>query len=227
MMGLWVNEGASTMKYKLLLVDDNVDMLLIGKRIFGRAGYDFYTARNGHEGLESAKFHKPDVIVLDFILPDITGKQFIQKLHTQPQYESIRNIPIVVLTAKADEVDNLMECYRMGMRAFLNKPFGHRELVNVVDNVVRLSKLESNKMQPPPRNGKSHPTSAEHETEWMDDLSLATSTIASLCKQLFDNEMGNLTEQQKMDVYAVYNSSKRMSRILNRKNEKLDSLVSN
>ena len=213
------------MNNKLLLVDDNVDMLLIGKRIFGRAGYDFYTSRNGQEGLETAKFHKPDIIILDYILPDINGKEFIKTIANQPEYESLRNIPIVVLTAKAEEIDNLQECYHMGMRAFLNKPFGHRELVNVVDNIVRTSKLER-VAKSQPQNGKPKPEATipvprhdDPDPDWMDDLVLANSTIASLCRQLYNSELANLTEQQKLDVYAIYNSSKRMSRLINKKGE--------
>ena len=205
-------------KNKLLLIDDNVDMLLIGKRIFGRADYDFYTARNGQEGLETAKFHKPDVIVLDFILPDINGMQFIKILSTSQQYTAIRNIPIIILTAKADEIENFEECYKMGLRAFLNKPFGHRELVNVVDNIVRLSKLE--KQLPQNGTAPAQPNLNNFgerlaESEWIEDLKIANSTIASLCKQLSENELSNLTEQQKMDIIAVYNSSKRMTKLIN------------
>ncbi|MBN2413616.1 response regulator [candidate division KSB1 bacterium] len=215
-------------KYKLLLIDDNVDMLLIGKRIFGRANYDFYTARNGQEGLETAKFHKPDIIILDFILPDINGMQFIKILSTSQQYSSIRNIPIIILTAKAEEIENFEECYKMGLRAFLNKPFGHRELVNVVDNIVRLSKLEHQS----PQNGTPAPKLNHFgerlaESEWVEDLKIANSTIVSLCKQLYDNEMSNLTEQQKMDVHAIYNSSKRMTKLINERKISAGPIVDN
>ncbi len=204
-------------KKKLLLIDDNVDMLLIGKRIFSRVGYDFYTARNGQEGLETAKFHKPDIILLDFILPDINGKQFIKMLATSPQYSSIRNTPVVMLTAKSDEMENIEEYYRLGLRAFLNKPFGHRELVNIIDNIVRLAHLEKES----PRNGSTTaladaPASVEPipREEWLEDLELANATIASLCNLLYNNEKANLTEQQKMDINAVYTSSKRMTRLI-------------
>jgi len=216
-------------KNKLLLIDDNVDMLLIGKRIFGRAGYDFYTARNGQEGLETAKFHKPDVIILDFILPDINGKQFIKILATSPQYTSIRNIPIVILTAKADEIENFEECYTMGLRAFLNKPFGHRELVNVVDNIVRLSKLDKKTPQngTPTRSDLNNFSESIPETEWMEDLKIANSTITSLCKQLYNNELSNLTEQQKIDINAIYTSSKRMTKLINEKKINSGSIIDN
>jgi len=217
-------------KTKLLLIDDNVDMLLIGKRIFGRADYDFFTARNGQEGLETAKFHKPDIIVLDFILPDINGKQFIKILSTSEQYTSIRNIPIIILTAKADEIEDFEECYKMGLRAFLNKPFGHRELVNVVDNVVRLSKLEKPAPQngtPVPQPNQDHFSERLAESEWIEDLKIANSTIVSLCKQLSENELSNLTEQQKMDIVAVYNSSKRMTKLINEKKVNSGPIINN
>ena len=127
-------------KNKLLLIDDNVDMLLIGKRIFGRADYDFYTARNGQEGLETAKFHKPDVIVLDFILPDINGMQFIKILSTSQQYTAIRNIPIIILTAVHD-VKKVP--YRFApdedylpVDVFLDKPTELDALIDIIREVL-------------------------------------------------------------------------------------------
>ncbi|HPG38985.1 MAG TPA: response regulator [bacterium] len=215
-------------KKKLLLIDDNVDMLLIGKRIFSRVGYDFYTARNGQEGLETAKFHKPDIILLDYILPDINGKQFIKMLAASPQYVSIRNTPVVMLTAKSDEMDNIEEYYRLGLRAFLNKPFGHRELVNIVDNIVRRSQLEKEL----PRNGSpvvipETPPVVETipQDEWLEDLELANATISSLCNQLYNNDLVNLTEQQKMDIHAIYNSSKRLTRLIQERKTRSGSMI--
>ncbi|MBN1542188.1 response regulator, partial [candidate division KSB1 bacterium] len=130
------------MKGKILLVDDNIDMLLIGQRIFSRAGYDFISARNGQEGLEKARLEKPDIIVLDYMLPDINGSQFIKTIGQDKAYDEIKETPIVILTARSEFIQDIKDCFALGLRAFLNKPFGHRELVNVIENIIHLSRYQ-------------------------------------------------------------------------------------
>ena len=198
------------MKGKILLVDDNLDMLLIGQRIFTRAGYDFISARTGQEGLDKAKIDRPDIIILDYMLPDITGSQFIKTLGTAKEYTDIKDTPIVILTARAEYIDDLKSCFALGLRAFLNKPFGHRELVNVIDNILQQSRLEK-----PKSNQESLPLPDQDlGAEWFDDLKTAASTIATLCRSLGRNENANLTEEQRMDLQAIYTSSKRLIRLI-------------
>jgi len=101
-------------KGSVLLVDDDLDMLLIGQRIFGRAGYKFISARNGKEGLEKVLANAPDLIIIDFILPDINGKQFIETIAKDEDYKAHRDTPMIILSARSDYIENLEEFFKIG-----------------------------------------------------------------------------------------------------------------
>ena len=94
-------------KSKVLLIDDNEDMILIGSRVFERAGYQFLSSRSGQDGLQVAKSEIPDVIILDYILPDMNGSQLLNKMFDDSELSAISNIPIVVLTARPDYIEEL------------------------------------------------------------------------------------------------------------------------
>ena len=197
------------MKGKILLVDDNIDMLLIGQRIFTRAGYDFISARAGQEGLDKARIEKPDIIILDYMLPDINGSQFIKMIANDKVYEAIRKTPIVILTARSEFIEDIKSCFALGLRAYLNKPFGHRELVNVIENILYQTRYQS--QEPPTQAVKATSTSPlQTDAEWLDELKTAASTIAALCRTLNQEESSNLTVSQKMNLQAIYTSSKRL-----------------
>ena len=205
-------------KIKVLLVDDNIDMLMIGKRIFERAGHLFLQAKSGQEGLDLAKQEKPDIIILDYILPDFNGTEFIKRLADHPEYEEIKDTPVVVLTARPNYIEDLETCFQLGLKAYLNKPFGHRELVNVVENIVRIHRLERAKGGPEePEVEVKMSQEQTVDDEWLDDLRIAVGTIGTLCAELVSADSSNLSEEQKMDIEAIYNSYKRLHSLVNDK----------
>jgi CheY-like chemotaxis protein len=193
-------------KGKILFIDDNLDMLLIGKRIFTRAGYEFTSARTMQEGLDKIKLEQPDIIILDYILPDGTGTDFMKTLHQDKEYQDMQSIPVVVLTARADAVEDIETCYALGLRAFLYKPFGHRELVNVIDNIV-LQKAYTKQLSP--KAGSNG-----YDSEWLEDVSMASRTIFTLSKELQYKKNQNLSDEQQMLLQAIFTSSKRLANLV-------------
>ena len=203
-------------KYKVILVDDNLDMLLIGQRIFERADFLFFSAHTANEGLNLALKEHPDIIILDYMMPDMSGTQFIKTIATNSLYKMLRNIPIILLTARPNYIEDLENCYRMGLKAFLKKPFGHRELVNVAENIIKLSKFE--KIQ---ETGNSPKLSSSGKNgDWLEDMRIAAGTITSLCKELAQTDKGKLSEQQRMEIEAIYTSSRRLSKLIFQKSSK-------
>jgi DNA-binding response OmpR family regulator len=194
-------------KGKILLVDDNLDMLLIGQRIFSRAEYLFSSARTGQEGLEKAKSDPPNVIILDYILPDMNGSDFIKAIN---KHKALNSVPIVILTARADTISDLEALFAMGLRAFLNKPFGHRELVNVIENIIMAARFTPANKAPQSRSSGT----SEIDPEWLGDLRTAASTIATLCQELNSKKDTTLSDEQRLDLQAIYSSSKRLLKLL-------------
>ena len=203
-------------KYKVLLIDDNVDMLIIGKRIFERAGHDLLECRNAEDGLKTALVEKPDIIILDYMLPDMYGTDFIRIISNSSDYSSVKNTPIVILTARPNYIKELDECYAAGLKAFLHKPFGHRELVNVIENIVYTSQLQSAFLDVPRENqaGKMNSKDIETESEWFEDILSTSDALRGLCVDLKTVESENLSEEQLIELDAIYNSSSRLDKLL-------------
>lgn len=205
-------------KDKILQIDDTLDMLLIGQRIFNRAGYQFISAQSGEEGLNKALSEKPDIIILDYLMQDMDGATFLKILTSDPRYESVRETPCVILTAKNEEPENLDEYFSTVLRSYLKKPFGHRELVMVVENFLRISKIKQGK---PTTESASHrrrneakPQGILPEQDALEDVNIIAATIMSLVTELVQKPDSNLCERDQTDLLAILNSSKRLIKIV-------------
>jgi CheY-like chemotaxis protein len=112
----------------ILLIDDDVDYLFLLKETLESNYFKCLVASSPQEGIELAKTAKPNLILLDLMLPVMSGYGVIRMLK---QVAELRNIPIVALTALADE-EIAMETIRLGAVGFLNKSCDTKELVNMV-----------------------------------------------------------------------------------------------
>lgn len=198
----------------VLQIEDNDDILLVGKRVFMEAGFTFLSAKTGEEGFKKALRRKPSVIILDYYLGDETGTDFIYQIATESKYETLRNIPFVILSGNADLEKEMYEFYGKGLRAVLKKPFGYRELVNVVENIITLEYLQA---KPADGKGKNDIEKAKTEDppEWLNEVRMTAETIAGLARDIYRAPMASsMSEKIKMDLYAVYNSSRRLLQLL-------------
>ncbi|MDW7680810.1 MAG: PAS domain S-box protein, partial [bacterium] len=140
-MPLRWNEKTGT-KRTILLIDDDKDMVEIGRKIIVSAGYHFISTANGNDGLDYILKYRPDLILLDYVMPGITGAEVFERLVTSQRYKHLSQTPVIMLTAKSEYDINRATLFEMGLAAFLVKPFGHRELINVIDNVFILHQVK-------------------------------------------------------------------------------------
>jgi len=126
----------------VLLVDDEPDMIEITKRVIRKAGYQFISASDGQEGLKLFLGKRPDLVLLDLMMPLMSGLEVLKELTDNVRFQSIHDTPIIMLTAKTEDQVNRQELFELGLSAFLVKPFGGRELINVIDNVFILDQLK-------------------------------------------------------------------------------------
>lgn len=110
------------LKKKILVVEDEVSVLRFIKHSLEASGFDVIQAATGHEGLLRASEFKPDLVILDYGLPDLTG---LQVLKTLREWTSV---PIIFLTARDAEADKV-EVLDLGADDYLTKPFGVPELL--------------------------------------------------------------------------------------------------
>ena len=121
------------MKTKILVVDDEPDVVQLVEYNFKAAGYDVITALDGEEALIKARGAAPDLIILDLMLPEIEGFDVCKILRRE---QSTSAIPIVMLTAKASETDRVLGL-ELGADDYVTKPFSPRELVLRVKRLLR------------------------------------------------------------------------------------------
>lgn len=117
---------------KILVVDDSPTIVEIIKTVLGGAGYNVITATDGLEALNTARKEKPDLIVLDIMLPKMQGYQVCRLLKFDERFQ---NIPIVMLTAKTEESAK-MTGLKTGADEYLTKPVRPAELLNVVKELL-------------------------------------------------------------------------------------------
>lgn len=116
---------------KVLVVDDEEDILNLVKTILVGNGYEVFTAKSGEEALTSAVRHQPDIIILDIVMPGISGLEVCRLLKNRKDLEQT---PIVVLSALDREIDKKY-IEEAGADEYINKPFDISELLKVVDRV--------------------------------------------------------------------------------------------
>jgi DNA-binding response OmpR family regulator len=118
---------------KIVVIDDEESVRDVVTAYLERDGFTVYVAANGREGLALAERRKPDLIVLDLMLPDISGEEICQEVRSRS------DVPIVMLTAKASEEERIGGLIA-GADDYLVKPFSPRELVARVRAVLRRTK---------------------------------------------------------------------------------------
>lgn len=122
----------------ILVVDDEVAIRELVKFNLQKEGYAVLEADNGTGALQTARQNKPDLIVLDLMLPELDGLEVCRSLKSQ---QPTAGIPIIMLTAKTEEIDKIIGL-ELGADDYMTKPFSPRELVARVKAVLRRSQKE-------------------------------------------------------------------------------------
>ncbi len=117
----------------ILIVDDEPDLAELVELNLQRAGYQTTVAHDGRSALASAQKRRPDLIVLDVMMPELSGTEVAGRLRSNPATSAI---PIVMLTAKAEEVDELVGL-TVGADDYITKPFSVKVLIARIEAVLR------------------------------------------------------------------------------------------
>jgi two-component system alkaline phosphatase synthesis response regulator PhoP len=118
---------------KILIVEDEKDILQLVKLYLEKEGYRTVTASTGPEGLAQVRSEKPDLLVLDLMLPEIDGLEICKRLRSAPDTAML---PIIMLTAKAEESDTIIGL-ELGADDYVTKPFSPKTLVARVKALFR------------------------------------------------------------------------------------------
>ncbi|MDI6402178.1 response regulator transcription factor, partial [Balneolaceae bacterium ANBcel3] len=123
-------------KLSILIVDDEADILELIEYNLKKEGYDVSTANNGNEALEHISHSIPDLIVLDIMMPKMTGLELCEHLKKKPAYSEI---PVIFLTAKSDEATEITGL-NTGADDYIVKPISISRLISRIKTVLRRTK---------------------------------------------------------------------------------------
>ncbi len=127
------------MAKKILVVDDKQELRTLLKSYLAQEGFDVVTAGNGREALFAARSEKPDLIILDLMMPEMGGYEFMRS------YSREAETPVIILTARLEEQDKILGL-ELGADDYVTKPFSPRELTARVRAVLR--RLEKARQEP-------------------------------------------------------------------------------
>jgi two-component system phosphate regulon response regulator PhoB len=122
----------------VLAIEDDQDILSILEYHLRREPYRVLAARDGSSGLQVAQSARPDLILLDLMLPELSGLEVLKRLRA---HDRTRSIPVIILTARTDETDRVLG-FELGADDYVTKPFSPRELILRVRSVLRRHEAE-------------------------------------------------------------------------------------
>ena len=196
----------------VLQIDDVREFLDLGEKVFNEAGFNYLFAENATDGFTKLLDNKPDLVILDYDLAEMTGLEFLKKLQRDTCYENVKNTPTIILSGYSEISDQLEDYYAMGLRAVLKKPFGYHELVDVVTSIIRLE--QASNVYSTLRTENVSTARLLEDAVWREELRMAAETIAGLSREIYYTPNHELGEKTKMDAYAIYNSSQRLLKLL-------------
>jgi len=112
---------------KVLVVDDEPDTLELVKLVLESGGFKTLLATSGVDALNQVELSKPDLVLLDIMMPDMDGWEVFRKIK-----EKYSKMPIAILTAKAQNIDRLLGLHVLKADDYITKPFGKNELIDRV-----------------------------------------------------------------------------------------------
>ena len=120
---------------KILVADDETHILHVVSLKLRNAGFNVITARDGQEALEMAQAEKPDLIITDYHMPQLSGLELCQRLKQDP---ATNHIPAIMLTARGYHLEP-SDTEQSGILRMLSKPFSPRQLLSTVEEVLGLA----------------------------------------------------------------------------------------
>lgn len=121
------------------MVDDEEDLVKLISYNLNKEGYEVLIASSGDDGLRAARAQRPDIIILDLMLPEVSGLEVCRALRSDA---STKPIPIIMLTAKSEEVDKVLGL-EMGADDYMTKPFSLKELGARIRAVLRRASAQA------------------------------------------------------------------------------------
>jgi DNA-binding response OmpR family regulator len=120
-------------KKRILCIEDEAEMIDLTRLVLEREGFEVLGAVGGSQGLEIVKREKPDLVLLDLMMPDIDGWEVYRQMKAD---EESAQIPVIVVTAKAQSIDKVLGLQVAKVDDYITKPFGPKELLESIRRIL-------------------------------------------------------------------------------------------
>src|SRR5690349_24704257 len=118
---------------RILCIEDEPEMIDLIRLILGRKGFDVSGASGGQEGIYKVRSEKPDLVLLDLMMPFMDGWEVYQQMKAD---EATKDIPVIVVTAKAQSIDKVLGLHIAKVDDYIAKPFSPQELLESVEKII-------------------------------------------------------------------------------------------
>jgi two-component system phosphate regulon response regulator PhoB len=118
---------------RLLVIEDESDIADLLRHVFSKEGFQVGVARDGAAALEALRREPPDLVVLDWMLPELSGIDVLKEMRARPE---TRMVPVIMLTARREEIDRVLGL-ELGADDYVTKPFSSRELVLRIRSLLK------------------------------------------------------------------------------------------
>jgi two-component system response regulator VicR len=129
------HKESTASKRRIVCIEDEEEMIDLVQLILTRRGFEVTGATDGQSGLRAIANLKPDLVLLDLMMPEMSGWDVYQKMKADDQ---MKNIPVIVITAKAQNIDKVLGLHIAKVQDYITKPFGPSELLQSVERVLKL-----------------------------------------------------------------------------------------
>ncbi len=119
-------------KKRILCIEDEAEMIELMRLVLEREGFEVIGAMGGEQGLKVVKQEKPDLILLDLMMPGMDGWEVYRQMRADKE---LADIPVVIVTAKAQSIDKVLGLQVAKVADYITKPFGPKDLLNSVQKV--------------------------------------------------------------------------------------------
>ena len=125
---------------RIIYIEDDPDMIDLVSLILNRRGFSVQGADGGVKGLELVISEVPDLVLLDLMMPDLDGWDVYQQMKAQAK---TRNIPVIIITAKAQAIDRVLGLRIAKVDDYICKPFSPNELIASIDKIIEKNRFQA------------------------------------------------------------------------------------
>lgn len=118
--------------HKILVVDDEPNIVMTLEYFLRRKGFEVYIARNGAEALAAIEEHRPELVLLDIMMPDVDGYEICERIRANSEWKSMR----VIFVSARSKKEDIERGYAVGADRYVEKPFSNRDLLHSINELL-------------------------------------------------------------------------------------------